>query len=392
VTTRYQVILIGNENQYNVDIVDTFIKRILELGLSESAVAILNKTNFHHEYQGNSPSVCLYFGVGAPYANIDILNICINDAIFVIPILDDLTSFSLLIPRELELINGFQLKSGNDIEALVGRILEALSLLRISRRLFISYRRNESRSVAIQVYEFLDQCGFDVFLDTVSVNPGVVFQDELWHRLTDTDVVVLLDTPGFLESRWTALELAQASSMSIGIVQLIWPNHTQTPFSKLCFPIKFLRRDFVFKVFNRANRTLTRKALEKVKNLVESIRARNLAARQDNLIEEFVSTSRKLERTINLQSEKYITLKTLRGNNAAIIPTVGVPQAFTYYQKEDLINTIHKHAVKEIYLLFDHRNIMTKWLKHLEWLDLHLPVKTIRVTDVYSWVNLNVAV
>ena len=64
----------------------------------------------------------------------------------------DLPKFTQQIPYELTNFNGFQLAITNDIDNLVSLILEGLSLLRLSRRLFISYKRDESSSAAIQLF------------------------------------------------------------------------------------------------------------------------------------------------------------------------------------------------------------------------------------------------
>jgi hypothetical protein len=41
---------------------------------------------------------------------------------------------------------------------------------------------------------------------------GVDFQSTLWHRMADSDVVILLDTPDFRTSHWTQRELSQANT------------------------------------------------------------------------------------------------------------------------------------------------------------------------------------
>ena len=44
-------------------------------------------------------------------------------------------------------------------------MLECVGLLRRQRRIFVSYRRTESRDVALQMHDLLIAKGFDVFLD-----------------------------------------------------------------------------------------------------------------------------------------------------------------------------------------------------------------------------------
>lgn len=383
---KYQLIFIGDFCSLENDIVDTFFLRIADLGLKKFSFSIISEINFNSDYKANSPSVCLYFANKGNF-NLDILDILIADAVFILPVVPELDNYKKFVPIQLIQVNGFPLSDSKGIEALVGRIMEGFSLLRNSRRLFISYRRIESRSVAIQLYEHLDYCGFDVFLDTHSLRPGDIFQDELWHRLVDTDVVVLLDTPGFLESAWTERELAKASAMSIGVLQIIWPESKRNPYSTLCYPFFLSEDDFESKDFKSMTSNLTFETLSKIDSEVESLRARNLSSRQDNLIQEFIASSKKFSLNVNLQPEKIITLVGRSDVELAIIPTVGVPQSFTYNQTEDLIKRIREHKLPKIYLLYDHRNIVEKWQRHLTWLNLYLPIEAIKVTEIENWMT-----
>src|SRR3546814_4229054 len=46
------------------------------------------------------------------------------------------------------------------------------TLFRSQRRVFVSYRRVESRAAALQLHDLLASRGFDVFLDTRDIRPG----------------------------------------------------------------------------------------------------------------------------------------------------------------------------------------------------------------------------
>jgi hypothetical protein len=386
--TKYQIIKLGSDNPFYKEVLDTLYHHIQELGLAKESILEIDENNFKTEYKGNAPTFCLYFGSNAgDFKNIDFLKILINDANLILPIASDITKFKQQIPTELENVNGFELASSNDIEKLVSCILEGLSLLRLSRRLFISYKRDESSTVAIQLFEQLEKNGFDVFLDTHSIRPGEPFQEELWHRMADTDVVVLLNTPGFLSSNWTTQELAKANSMSIGILQLIWPTHKLERDAELSIPFQLSDTDFGNEVFKEPTSYLKKETISKIINQVESLRARSLASRQDNIITEFIASSNRVGKKADLQSEKFITIKRSDGKELVIIPTVGVPQAFTYNQSEELVARIKSKNVAGAYLLFDHRNIREKWIKHLDWLDNYLPVKTIKIVKVEEWLK-----
>jgi hypothetical protein len=382
--TKYQLVTIGNDSPFLQNILDTFFLHIIELGLTRDMVIILDEHNFKDNYKANAPTVCLYFGGSSRYyPNLDILDLLLKDATITLPVVENINQLATLIPTQLHLINGFELKSESEIELLVSRILEGLNLLRLSRRLFISYKRNESRDVAVQLYERLEEAGFDVFLDTHSIRTGDVFQDELWHRLADTDVVVLLDTPGFLGSKWTKEELARANTMSIGIPQLVWPNHTPDKMSDLSIQIQLSASDFKYLQLN----SLKSKTIENIVSKTESLRARSLASKQDNLIAEFISEANKQKISASLQPEKIITIDKPNSDEIVIIPTVGVPHAFTYNQSEELVKRIRKHKENKIWLLYDHRNIRDKWLEHLAWLDIYLPIQSVKITGIEQWLK-----
>jgi len=386
-TYKYQLIVLGNYALYKQDIVDSFFARITELGLDADAFVLLNEVNFDQQYQARNPSVCVYFSNGGLFPDIDILKLLINDAVFLIPVVPDLNHYKSLTPQELHFINGTELGDSFGVNTITNKLLEGLSLLRQSRRLFISYRRVESRAVAIQLYELFDQKGFDVFLDTHSLQAGDYFQDELWHRLVDTDVVVLLDTPGFLESYWTEQELAKASGMGICILQVIWPGHQQAPYSALCTPLYLSQADFENDTSKQELATLNLKALAGIASDTESLRARSLAGRQDNLIQEFTSTASAHNISTYLQPEKFLIMTNKDGQDIALIPTVGVPQSFTFSEVEELVKRIRDSKMPSIYLLYDHRNIVKKWETHLSWLNKHLPVKARRIVEIESWIE-----
>jgi len=386
--TKYQLISLGHSNTFFTEILDILYGHIEELGLKKDVINVIDESSFYDKYKGNAPTFCVYFGAkSSPHKNIDLLEILQKDANLILPIVSDLTEFSDQIPTELNNINGFELSDRNDIERLVSCILEGLSLLRLSRRLFISYKRDESSAVAIQLFEQLEKSGFDVFLDTHSIRPGEPFQEELWHRMADTDVVVLLNTPGFLKSNWTTQELAKANSMSIGILQLIWPTHKIERDAELCIPIQLTENDFGNANYTKSTSYLTQEAISKTVSQVESLRARSLASRQDNIISEFISSSNRIGKKVDLQSEKFIIIKNRDGKELVVIPTIGVPQAFTYNQSEELVARIKSKDVGGVYLLFDHLNIREKWIKHLNWLDNYLPIKTIKIVKVEEWLK-----
>jgi hypothetical protein len=298
-------------------------------------------------------------------------------------------SFSAEIPKILENQNGlkYHLKEKDKV---VNLILESFGKLRNTRKVFVSYRRDESSSVAIQLYEALERNNFDVFLDTHSIKQGEPFQDELWHRMTDCDVIVLLNTKSFLDSKWCKEEIAEASAKQIGVLQLVWPNHTLEKTAEVCFPINLKPEDFIDNNFSvKDNSKLNQEIVLNIIQQAESLRARNLASRQDSLITNFLNMAKRYNKSMTVQPQRFIT-EELGGNKRRIfIPSVGIPLSTDYNLSSELKKEIQEYSVEEVYLIYDNIRIREKWLKHLDYLNEWLDVETIKKQDFEIWLQRN---
>lgn len=386
--TKYQLAIIGNKHPLTGDILSALYKHLNELGIDKGYLVVLDELNFAIEYKANAPLFCLYFGdATGNFKNEDILGKLIADASLVLPVVHDIKRFTATIPAQLHKINGFELASAIAIEPLVNLILEGLGLLRTSRRLFISYKRDESSTVAMQLYESLEKSGFDVFLDTHSIRPGEPFQDELWHRLADTDIVVLLNTPGFLNSQWTREELAKANAMQIGILQLLWPAHKLEVIATLSIPFALQDTDFGNNIYTDSKSYLVENTVKKIVEQAEYLRARSLAARQDNIVTEFMQAAKSTGKKADLHPQKFIQTKKSNGDDVIIIPTVGVPQALSYNKSDEVVTALKFSKKPTVFLLYDHINIRDKWLKHLDWLNTYLPIQAIKITNAEKWLQ-----
>ncbi len=384
--SKYQLILLGNIKPFKKLLLREFYFQVDELGLDRKLISIIYGADFNSLYDVTSPTVVIYFGGEEEESDENLLQKLKNDSALIIPVYSFDKDYKDQVPEILYPLNGARFEIKQDFNKIVNIILEGVGLLRIARRLFISYKRNESSGVAIQLYEALEKAGFDVFLDTHSIKPGDHFQDELWHRFSDTDIAVILNTPKFLESNWTSQELAKANSMGISIVQLIWPEHQPDRGTELMTPMFLSHKHFKSGTFDTQRSVLKRKVVKEFTWLVESMRARSLASRRDTIITEFFSSAKKFEVEADLQPHKFITIK---NSKDVIIPSVGVPDAFTYNQSAELVKEIRKENIDSIWLLYDNRHVQEKWLEHLSWLDEHLPIKSIKITEVEEWLMKN---
>lgn len=380
---RYQLILLGE----NLDLFDKIkielANKFDELKLIQDLLKIITKENIH-EYVGAEPAYVIYSGHKDKLdsSTEDIISKQKLDGNIILPVY--LHNFNEEIPSVLASQNG--LKFDNNTLKICNLILEGFELLRKSRRIFISYKRAESSNIAIQLYEVLERNNFDVFLDTHSIDKGEEFQEELWHRMTDCDVILMLNTKNFLESEWCNQELERAHIKRIGIVHLIWPDCDFQDFAYLSFSKKLSNSDFYKPIFSDLTKGRLKNAvLQEVVNLIEGVRARNLASRQDSLITDFTQAAHNQKVEVNLQFSRYITQELSNGKRLVYIPTIGVPQSINCHNSQKLISNIETSQIESIRLIYDEMSIRDYWLEHLDWLNNYLDIKTIKKQDFNKW-------
>ncbi|MDM1270950.1 toll/interleukin-1 receptor domain-containing protein [Acinetobacter indicus] len=373
---------------------DVFFERIDELGIDRAFFKIIDRDNFE-EYTDANPAFCIYIGqrTDASFLDEAIVNKLVKDATLLLPLIDeDLSEFNNLVPKSIQKYNGLSLLDLSQdvaIEKIVNNSLEAFNLLKSKRRAFVSYKRSDSSGVAIQLYEYLEQHNFDVFLDTHSIRKSEPFQDELLQRMIDSDVIVLLSTENYLESEWTQKELSEANLASIGLVQVVWPEYNVIQGAQLSEIYKLEASDFINDDFRNVNAKLNDGSLLKIVQFTEALRARTLASRQDKLISTFMHYAQKSEVTATLSSHKFIELDR-SGKKSIVVPAIGIPKALNCEESEALIQKIYeeKEILGEIFILYDEIHIRDIWLRHLNWLNKHLPVKTKEIGKVSEWLAI----
>lgn len=153
-------------------------------------------------------------------AETNVIQRALEAAIPVLPVLCGAAEFSDLEPP-LSIINGLEWKGGDDV---VNALFRLLGLDETDRKIFLSYKRSDSESVAYQVrYEMQDR-GFDVFLDRFSVPPAVDFQGRLDEELSDKAFVLLIEGPSTNESEWVLHEVTYALRQHISLIALTLPE------------------------------------------------------------------------------------------------------------------------------------------------------------------------
>ncbi len=378
---RYQIILLGQTNIHQRKLEEILQARIEELGINPLHVAILSEQDYGL-LDSKAPIVAVFFGYSTANDNshrslVDLL----RDSITIIPFVDIRSDVLNELPSSISHINAYRSSgSDSDYARLVTLILENLRLLRSERRLFISYKRSESQSIAIQLYEAFDKAGFEVFLDTRSVPYGAEFQNVLWHRMADCDIVVLLDTPNFRASHWTQLELSQANATNIQILHILWPDVEPDKSSAFSQFRKLKGKDFAGSHEIGAGALLADAPIHEIVVAAESLRARAMAARHRSLVDNFCDRALDCNvSSIAIQPERFIAVQLKSGYEVAVVPTIGIPRADRYQELDAAIRKLAPD-VKQIWLLYDERGILESWLSHLDWLNSHLPTISVRAS------------
>lgn len=172
----YEVLIIGSPEANQIAAITKQLEdvaKVMSLDVPED-LSILTTVDL----QKRSPkaaTVALYFG-GDPTVDVDAVNQLEAAKVPIVPVVEKGKSVTAAVPHEIAHTNACLIDVGDDtLEALASVSLEVLGLLHRQRRIFISYRRTDSREAALQLFDELSSRGFDVFLDTHDIPSGRSF-------------------------------------------------------------------------------------------------------------------------------------------------------------------------------------------------------------------------
>ncbi len=307
------------------------------------------------DFSDTTATVAVFFGAdGAEYPEAAQL---IRLGVPVVPIVNSAARVNAELPVALRNINAmFHDAADTHMRRVVTAALQCLGLLPAQRRVFVSYRREESADVALQLYQELSARHFDVFLDTHSVSVAADFQAALWHRLCDSDVLVMLDTPGYFKSRWTSVEWGRAIAKHISMLQLVWPGHAPERESHLATSKKLTEADF-------NGSRLTPDVVADVALELERVRSVSVALRHSNMVGTLRTAVEDLGGSVEgVGQKRSVILKLPSGNPLVVYPVVGVPTSLDVHDCIDLSDS------RASAVIYDHLGISKEWCRHLDWL------------------------
>lgn len=376
----YEIGLLGDITGNDRDaLVETITKLVAEFDLVVGRDLMIRSGEAFDHREGRAATVAVYFG-GSMQVEQDVASRAISSVVPVIPTLPAVGDFGALIPPFLQQSNGLR-RRANDPKMLelAVALLECVGLLRRQRRVFVSYRRVESRTAAVQLHDLLSQRGFDVFLDTHDIRPGDPFQDVLWHRLCDSDVMVMLDTPTYFASKWTRQELGRARAKEIHVLRVVWPDFTPTKHTDLAETIYLDRAEL-----SGGDGPIVDSVADRIVLAIENLRSRSIASRFMSITGKLRAEVQKIGGEIEgVGAHRAVSLRLPDNTRLWAYPVVGIPSA-------DLLNDVAEkarvadHSGTPI-LVYDHIGIRDQWMAHLKWLDENIrTIRAIRVTEA-AW-------
>jgi hypothetical protein len=222
----YELAILGApSNKERRALLTTLKGLVADFGLAFGREIVLHDGSSIRGRNRHAAFAAVYFGA-SDQEDLDTAREIIQSNSPILPTTAPGQNFATVIPDFLHDINGHERRNDDpEQRELATLLLECIGLLRAQRRVFVSYRRSEARATAIQLHDLLSSRIFDVFLDTHDIRPGEPFQDVLWNRLCDSDVLIMLDTPTYFQSRWTRHELGRARAKEIHILRVVWPDH-----------------------------------------------------------------------------------------------------------------------------------------------------------------------
>ncbi|EPO6700086.1 TPA: toll/interleukin-1 receptor domain-containing protein [Pseudomonas aeruginosa] len=356
----YQLAVLGSPTDAQISEIEELVRYavgMFNLRLGHEVGWEVRPEAFNPDQQRSSAAV-FFGGENPPLANVAKL---LERGIPLLPIASDVNRVNAEIPELLRPLNCLAY-AANGPQRVATALLECAGLLPRQRRVFVSYRRGEAREAALQLFDALSARLFDVFLDTHGIPPAEDFQTMLWHRLCDSDVLVMLDTPGYFESRWTSAEFGRALAKGISVLRVGWPDATPSARTATASRAELLPEEV-----DPATGRLADGAVDRICLQLEEVRSQSHAVRSVNL----VSNLRNAIQTIGGQivgvgANKAVYVQLPDGRSVVVYPTVGVPTSTTLHDAST------NSPDQSVAVVYDHVGLHPRWLTHLDWLGRHI--------------------
>lgn len=373
----YELAILGDVSLKEREVLTGTIENMVgDFGLNLGSDVMIHDAETVTERDRHTAFAAAYFG-GAAQTDVDAAREVATSSAPIIPTIGNGDDFGANIPDFLQSSNGLRRRSEDiDMTELATAMLECVGLLRRQRRVFVSYRRIESREAALQLYDLLNGRGFDVFLDTHEIRPGDPFQDVLWQRLCDSDVMVMLDTPTYFDSRWTREEIGRARAKEIHVLRVVWPDHQPNKMTDLAETVYLEVADL-----GGPSGPILPEIADAIALKVERLRSRSIASRYMSITGRLRADVEKIGASVEgIGAHRAIAIRLLDNRRIWAYPVVGVPTAEILYDIADKARRADQREVPV--LVYDHIGIREAWSAHLKWLDENIrAVRSLKVSE-----------
>lgn len=352
----YELAVMGTPSDAQIGELSTYISQVIDLfglRLGHEVAWSIRPDDFNPP-QKTPAAVAFFGGVGVSEVG---LNSLLRSGVPILPVASADGRVSVEIPAQLTALNCLT-SAGHGLQRISTALLECVGLLPHQRRVFVSYRRDDARQAALQLFNAFSSRLFDVFLDTHGIAPAEDFQAVLWHRLCDSDVLVMLDTSGYFESRWTSAEYGRALAKGICVLRIGWPNVNPSARTATASRI-----DLTAAEVDATTGQLEAEAINRICIRLEFVRGGSHAVRSLNLfskLQQAVECIGGSVAGVGAHNAVYLTLPD--GKDIVVYPTVGVPTALT------LNDAVDRAPGRSVAVVYDHIGLHEKWLEHLAWL------------------------
>jgi hypothetical protein len=287
----YRLVVLASDTAWRDEVVDRVTSALLDQVGREDLVAIRDVLVVRSDPAEAPPQSVVVWLADEKSREDDELLAQLQQArehlVAVLPVVKPEADIFSILPEVLRPLNAVTWTRGG--VAAVGAILRLLGLTERERRLFLSYRRHDTSSLALQLREHLGRRAYDVFLDRFSVPPAADFQRRIDVELSDKAFVLLLESPSAAGSEWVQHEVAFALSHGISLLALSMPDTPKSarfPSVDPAFRLELGEEDTepASDALGPNDVVLKEMALEKVLDEIESRYARQLRRRRASLL------------------------------------------------------------------------------------------------------------
>ena len=359
-TCSYELAILGSPSESQLKAIERCLGEAvqlfwLELGKQVSWEVLPARFN---PSQRRAAAALFLCARGAPTGNLDEL---LARGIPIVPVVTEAEPVRQVVPPTLARFNCLTYDPATP-ERAAAALLECAGLLPSQRRVFVSYRRDEARGAATQLFDEFSARFFDVFLDTHGIAPAADLQMVLSHRLCDSDVLVMLDTPSYFESRWTSAEFGRALAKGISVLRVGWPDFAPSAQTATASRVDLTDTDI-----DAASGRIADPAVGRICAHLEIVRSQSHAVRNVNLLSNIRHAVERIGGTVagvGIRNAIYVQLP----DNQQLVasPAVAVPTSTHFHYATTRV--ILGHAA----VVYDAVEVDPACQSRLDWLGAEL--------------------